>query len=140
MARRSVLRASDSDRENIAERLRHATGEGRLKAAELEERLERAFTARTYGELDSLVADLPAVSDRRRRPPLWVQGAIAVAVVLAVVAVLALVALILIGLASLWFVWLMLAWVFFGRGRQARYIGCSRTRSTPRGAVGGPWL
>ena len=59
MARRNSLRASDSDREAVAEQLRAATAEGRLLAWELEERLEAAFHARTYGELDALVVDLP---------------------------------------------------------------------------------
>lgn len=43
----------------MADRLRHAATEGRLTAEELEERLHHAFSARTYGELDPLVADLP---------------------------------------------------------------------------------
>jgi Domain of unknown function (DUF1707) len=70
---RYSLRASDSDREDVAERLRAATAEGRLLAGELEERLEVAFHARTYGELDALVVDLPAPSTTlpaRRRPGL----------------------------------------------------------------------
>jgi hypothetical protein len=53
------LRASDADRERVAERLRDAAGEGRLTAEELEERLERAFAGRTDAELAPLVADLP---------------------------------------------------------------------------------
>jgi DUF1707 SHOCT-like domain len=67
MARRATLRASDADRENIAERLRRAAGEGRIVAEELEERLETAFSARTYGELDAVVADLPGTTPARRR-------------------------------------------------------------------------
>ena len=59
MARRATLRASDADREQIAEQLRHAAGEGRLDPEELEERLETVFSARTYGELDAVVVDLP---------------------------------------------------------------------------------
>lgn len=53
------MRASDRDREQIAERLRHAAGEGRLFPEELEQRLRAAFAARTYGELHALVSDLP---------------------------------------------------------------------------------
>jgi hypothetical protein len=53
------LRASDSDREQVSERLRHATAEGRLSADELDQRLEALYAARTYGELDALLADLP---------------------------------------------------------------------------------
>jgi hypothetical protein len=56
---RAELRASYEDREAVAERLREAAGEGRLDIEELEERLERALTAKTYGDLDPLTADLP---------------------------------------------------------------------------------
>ena len=59
MARRSVLRASDADREQTTERLRTAAGEGRLLTDELEHRIGAALSARTYGELDAVVADLP---------------------------------------------------------------------------------
>ena len=43
----------------MAERLRNATIEGRILAQELEDRLASALRARTYGELDALVADIP---------------------------------------------------------------------------------
>jgi hypothetical protein len=59
MHRRALLRASDQDREHVAERLRTAALEGRLTSEELEERLGRAYAGRTYGELDELLADLP---------------------------------------------------------------------------------
>ncbi len=52
-------RASDADREHVAERLRDAAGDGRLTIPELEERLEAAFSARTYAELEPLTHDLP---------------------------------------------------------------------------------
>jgi hypothetical protein len=57
---RSELRASHADRDQVVELLRVSAGDGRLTAEELDERLERAMTARTYGELARLVADLPA--------------------------------------------------------------------------------
>jgi hypothetical protein len=44
----------------VVELLRVSAGDGRLTADELDERLELAMTARTYGELAMLVADLPA--------------------------------------------------------------------------------
>ena len=53
------LRAGDQDREHVAEVLREACVEGRLSVTELEERLEGAFAARTHGELDALIRDLP---------------------------------------------------------------------------------
>src|SRR5256885_4287218 len=57
------LRASHEDRDRVAELLRMAAGDGRLTAEELDERLERALTARTYGELAALSKDLPAAPD-----------------------------------------------------------------------------
>jgi hypothetical protein len=54
------LRASHADRDQVAELLRLAAGDGRLSPEELDDRLERALTARTYAELAVLTADLPA--------------------------------------------------------------------------------
>ena len=62
---RSELRASHDDRDRVVELLRVSAGDGRLTAEELDERLEQAMTARTYGELARLVADLIS------RPPTW---------------------------------------------------------------------
>ena len=53
------MRASDADREQVAEFLRHAAGEGRLLVDELEDRLGAALSAKTYAELDAITADLP---------------------------------------------------------------------------------
>jgi DUF1707 SHOCT-like domain/Cell wall-active antibiotics response LiaF, C-terminal len=52
-------RVSDRVREDVAEVLRAAAGEGRLSYSELEERLEQAYGAKTYGELVTISADLP---------------------------------------------------------------------------------
>jgi hypothetical protein len=57
---RNELRASHQDRDKIVEVLRVAAGDGRLTADELDERLEAALTAKTYGELAVLITDLPA--------------------------------------------------------------------------------
>ena len=54
------LRASHEDRDLVVEQLRMAAGDGRLTAEELDQRLEVALTARTYGELTALTKDLPA--------------------------------------------------------------------------------
>lgn len=64
---RAALRASDSDREAVAERLREAAGDGRLDLEELQERLDRTFTAKTYGDLAPITADLPG--GRMHAPP-----------------------------------------------------------------------
>jgi hypothetical protein len=55
----SQLRASHEDRDAVIETLRVAAGDGRLTAEELDERLEIAFNAKTYGELAVLTSDLP---------------------------------------------------------------------------------
>ncbi|MEU3838931.1 DUF1707 domain-containing protein [Streptomyces sp. NPDC028635] len=54
------LRASDADRERVAEILRDALAEGRLDMAEFEERLDATYQARTYGELAPITRDLPS--------------------------------------------------------------------------------
>ena len=58
------LRAGDSDRASVAEQLRAALNEGRLTLAEYDERLGQAYAARTYGELNALLTDLPASPGR----------------------------------------------------------------------------
>lgn len=57
---RPSLRVSDAERHQVVEVLREAAGEGRLDLTELEERLELAFAAKTYADLEPLVRDLPA--------------------------------------------------------------------------------
>jgi Domain of unknown function (DUF1707) len=134
MTRRTTLRASDADREQIAERLRQAAAEGRILAEELEERLGAALSARTYGELDAVVADLPApntgVSRRPRREVSPIRPVVAVLVALTI-------AVMLIGvLASavvghghsnhagfgagplIWLVWIAFGWRYISRRRR----------------------
>lgn len=59
---RDQYRASDKDREQVADRLREALDEGRLTFLEYDERLKDAYAAKTYGELDSVLHDLPSES------------------------------------------------------------------------------
>jgi hypothetical protein len=63
MAETPELRASDVDREQTAELLRRAAGDGRLTVEELDERLAEAFAARTRAELEQLVADVVVSGD-----------------------------------------------------------------------------
>ena len=106
----SGLRASDADRDRVAERLRAAAGEGRLTSDELEQRLESAFSARTGAELEPLVADLPepAASPQRREPRrLWdsehVRAYVGVSVMLVVIWALT-------GADYFWPIWPILGW------------------------------
>ena len=54
------LRIADADRDRTVERLRAAAAEGRLDPDELEERVSNALSARTQGDLDAVLRDLPA--------------------------------------------------------------------------------
>jgi hypothetical protein len=133
MAKRATLRASDADREQVAERLRHATAEGRLLAEELEERLEAVFAARTYGELDAIVADLPGTPVRRRERSRTFAIPRSPAVIVALVFLLPVVVSMLIAamvvittLFTAWAVVLAVGWWVFG---QHRRYGPNRTRS-----------
>lgn len=85
MNRRGSLRASDSDRDQVVGRLHQAATEGRIGADELEQRVAVALKARTYGELEATVADLPAVRERGRerdrRPARRTAGGFALATV-----------------------------------------------------------
>ncbi|WP_238153953.1 DUF1707 SHOCT-like domain-containing protein [Streptomyces xinghaiensis] len=62
------MRASDRDRDRTADILREALAEGRLTAEEHSERIDLVYRARTVGELEPLVGDLPAQSGPDREP------------------------------------------------------------------------
>lgn len=134
----SSLRASDADREQIAERLRCAAGEGRLLAEELEQRLGAALRARTYGELDRVVADLPRTRTGEQRGAAFpLAGAAAVLAVAVLVLAAIAAAVLLITAAAAWGAWMLLAWWALGP-RRCRHgaVRCARRR---RGhAVPGP--
>jgi hypothetical protein len=55
------IRASDDDRERTVSLLREHHAAGRLTLDEFNERLDKAYAAKTLGELDELMSDLPAI-------------------------------------------------------------------------------
>jgi hypothetical protein len=61
-ARPPAIRASDQDRDAVAQRLQQAFAERRLDDDEFDERMRAALTAKTSADLDRLTSDLPAVS------------------------------------------------------------------------------
>jgi hypothetical protein len=163
MLRRSALRASDADRDYVAERLRNAAAEGRILADELEHRLGVALSARTYGELDAIVADLPrdrAVAQPRRRGPIRLHPAAVVALLILFPLAVALATALLLAVAALvtaWAVVVALAAMLLGPRARAFggpwAVGCRvwrgsigypppRRRSTSRGTGSSftPWL
>jgi hypothetical protein len=65
------LRVADSDRNAVADILRHEHVAGRIDSQEFEERLSACLAAKTYADLDTLIADFPAEdrnASRRLRP------------------------------------------------------------------------
>ncbi|MEU1268131.1 DUF1707 domain-containing protein [Streptomyces sp. NPDC005799] len=62
------LRASDADRDRVADILREALAEGRLTADEHAERVEGVLAAKTVGELEVFIRDLPAAHRHRAAP------------------------------------------------------------------------
>ena len=55
------IRASDADRDRVAALLREHHAAGRLTAEEFGERMDAALDAKTLGELDELLTDLPVI-------------------------------------------------------------------------------
>ena len=111
------VRASDAERTATAELLRQHHAEGRLDTAELEERIERCYAAKTRGDLDALTTDLHGPQRRRSRQqrprratmPLAPFVGIAVVIALAVTT----------DAHVLWLIW-PLAFFTFGRFRRRR--------------------
>jgi hypothetical protein len=59
------MRVSNDDREKVAQVLHNAMAEGRLTVTELEERLDKVYEAKTFGDLEPLVRDLPVGQQSR---------------------------------------------------------------------------
>ena len=55
------IRASDADRDRATALLREHHAAGRLTAEEFNERMDAALDAKTLGEIDDLLADLPVI-------------------------------------------------------------------------------
>lgn len=64
----STMRASDADRDRVADALREAYAEGRLDVEEHNERIDRAYKAKTLGELTPLLSDLPQLHTHAMNP------------------------------------------------------------------------
>ncbi len=60
------LRASDADRQLVAEQLKAALDEGRLALDEYDDRLQQVYAAKTYADLKVPLADLPVVAPAAR--------------------------------------------------------------------------
>ena len=72
------VRASDADRDRFADILREALAQGRLDPEEHAERIDRVYRAKTLGELQPLISDLPEgrpAAPAPARPPAPPPGA-----------------------------------------------------------------
>jgi class 3 adenylate cyclase len=126
------VRASDADRDRVAELLRHHYGAGRLTDDELSERVEAAYDVRTVSELQALTADLPSTrAPGRRRSGLEtsfrIHFTIFLAVNLGLIAIWAVA-----GGGYFWPIWPILGWgigvaahgspLLAGRSRKSREL------------------
>jgi Domain of unknown function (DUF1707) len=68
-SRNGSIRAADTDRIQVAQLLTDAAASGMIGLTEFENRLNRAYAAKTYEELDRLSADLPGAVTRGRSGP-----------------------------------------------------------------------
>jgi hypothetical protein len=62
MATADSMRVGDSERESVAAELREHYAQGRLTLEDFQQRLDAALAAKTRGDLDRLISDLPHVS------------------------------------------------------------------------------
>jgi hypothetical protein len=87
------LRVGDAERETVSEILRQAHVQGRLDSEEFQVRIERCLTAKTFADLDALIADFPrpeaAAGPTRQRPGWWPRPVPVLLVPLALIAALA---------------------------------------------------
>ena len=144
MAETPSIRASDAEREQVAERLRAAGEEGRLDVEELEERLDRAYRARTVEDLDALTSDLPRRTPGGGRAPdashggslaRRIQAYVPITVVLIVIWAAS-------GMGYFWPIWPMIgfAMAIFGvwGGGHGRHRARAQRRAQRRGTLPPP--
>jgi hypothetical protein len=142
ISRTGHLRASDADRDQVAERLRAAAAEGRIGFDELEERLSKTLSARTYGELEAVVADLPSSPPARRQTWIPASPLVRAAIVLAIAVPVIMAAIVAVtAFLSAWVIWALIGWYCFGYHRRRPYqrrYGASRAH-WHAGPGRGPW-
>jgi Domain of unknown function (DUF1707)/2TM domain len=126
-----TMRAADADRERVIEALRAHAGTGRIGFDELGVRIEAASGARTLGDLQALLADLPRIvleSDRRAataraRLELREHVRAYVAVNVLLIAIWAFT-----GAGAPWFIWPLLGWGIAVVAQALSVHGAARAR------------
>jgi hypothetical protein len=143
--KRVNLRASDADRDHVVSRLHKAATEGRIAAEELEQRVGNALKARTYGDLEETVADLPGPRPRQRRPPArrtpvgWAVTAVRAnpVLILFAIPVVAVTLAMMVAAAMIWMV-LTVVVLVLGGGRRGACVPRGPWMYTRRGRGFGP--
>lgn len=135
-----TLRVGDREREAVGAILRQQHVEGRLDAVEFQERLDRCLAAKTYRDLDDLIADFPshdAGQARDGRPSAWPPWRLA-PIPLALIPLALVAAIVLSGGHLFWLVFPVffflvarpLLWPSMGRHRGYGFRGCGPRSST----------
>ncbi len=68
------LRVSDAEREHVGELLQRAVGQGMLSLGEFTERMDTVLAAKTRGDLNQVLVDLPGMQIRPEYDPRTVPG------------------------------------------------------------------
>ena len=109
-------------------RLHKAATEGRIASEELEQRVGAALKARTYGDLEQTVSDLPGTRPRARRPPPrrttvgWGLAAVRAnpVLILFAIPVVAVTLAMMLAAAIIWMVLMVVVMILGGRSRGPR--------------------
>jgi hypothetical protein len=98
------LRVSDAERNVVADKLSRHFSEGRLDQAEFKERLDKAMSAKTQGDLDGLFDDLPPLASDPPPPPSRRSRLVPFLAMLVLLAVVA-------GSSVTWWPWFHVPWL-----------------------------
>ena len=139
-AGRAGLRVSDAERDAAATELAEHLKDGRLDTAEFDERVGQAVTAKTRGDLDRLMADLPRpdpvpppVAPRRAGWPLPVVPIAFLVIFMAVASAAGRAHGAHAGWALWWFSWWLIPIAIFSARRLVRGRGPQRSGGAPGG-------
>lgn len=124
---RADVRASDGDRQATIDQLSRHTGEGRLTLEDFEARVDEAWQAKTHGDLQHVLRELPAERAPLRRR--YSEGMIRAAALWIVILVAATIA---IGPGALWWLVPLAFFRFGGFGHQRHHS--DNSRELPRGS------
>ena len=100
----SHLRVSDAERNAVADKLSRHFSEGRLDQTEFKERLDKAMSAKTQGDLDGLFDDLPPLASEPPPPPSRRSRLVPFVVMVVLLSVVA-------GTSLTWWPWFHVPWL-----------------------------